>query len=145
MAILLQVLIILLSITVAFSQDEEPNLHDLLVGVENCEVQIIHKSNLGTPSSAIHHFHSLPTTIINISHGTGSYSEMLIGLLTKLKFDIFQGHAPFFRISYTFINQPIPKDLGYWQFPSIISAFTTGSLATYSSSNIQSTGVTRKW
>lgn len=117
MATLLSALFVFLLLKISqygvSSQIEEPNLHELLAGVKNCEVQLIQKTNGVSWFSNIHHFRDLPTTIINVQTNPEfkRHFEQLAILVKKVKIDIFKGRAPFFRISYTHIKYTITLNI----------------------------------
>lgn len=104
--------------------NEEPVLHELLFGFDNCDVQIIYKIKKATSSKSITHFHALPT-IANISWAPSSLNNhdmRLSDLENKIKLDPFQSRTPFCRVIYIFINQQLPKaEPHYWWANRIVT------------------------
>lgn len=99
-----------LSAASQLSSKEEPNLHELLCGVNNAEIQIIYGSSTPSPET-IFHFHLLPTTIFHIDVDLQNQTQR-DKFLPQIGFNILQGRSPRYRISYTFTEH---REGSHWR------------------------------
>lgn len=122
MSLLPQTLFIFLAFRGTTGRDTDPtgkmtNLCEILFGTYYCEFQIIYRSETRNSLHFIHYVPKVPTTLVNFSYSISpSRPEYLQirEILNNIKFDIFKGRVPRFRLSFAVIDQDFKTRRPQW-------------------------------
>lgn len=98
------------------TQNYGPNLNKLLHGVDSCDLQIIHCDGYNADSQNFVHFHTLPTTILNLTLAKTHLKEEIYVQ------QIFKVRLPPCKISYVISNKNFTKRYNFFTSSAIDAA-----------------------